>query len=48
MECYAIIDTNVIVSAMLKPGSTPRAIFDEAINGRITPLYNDKILDGYI
>ena len=46
---YAVIDTNVIVSAMLSsnPASNPAKVFHAVLNGRVVPLYNDEILDEY-
>lgn len=47
MNFYAVIDTNVLVSAMLKDISVPRKILDLAFVGKIIPLLNDKILAEY-
>ena len=47
MKYYAVIDTNVLVSAALKANSTPNGILKEIGNGRIIPLYNDEILAEY-
>lgn len=47
MNYFAVIDTNVIVSALLNPNSVPGRILKEALDGRITPLLNDEILDEY-
>ncbi len=47
MKYYAIIDTNVIVSAMLKNGSVPGQVAAEALNGDIIPILNDEILAEY-
>ena len=49
MICYAVIDTNVFISALLSKNSDAatvkvlQAIFD----GRIVPLYHDEILAEY-
>lgn len=46
---YAVIDTNVIVSALLsrnKDSATVRVI-ELLIQGRITPLFNEDILNEY-
>ena len=49
-KVFAIIDTNVIVSALLsrnnKESNTSR-VFEAILDGRITPLYNEEILDEY-
>lgn len=47
MKYYAILDTNVIVSAMLKTSSVPGRITAEALNGAIIPVVNDDILAEY-
>ena len=44
---YAVIDTNVLVSSMLKGTSIPGIIVDKAINGPIVPLLNNEILAEY-
>lgn len=46
---YAVIDTNVIVSALLTKhvdSSTARVV-QSMMTGEFTPLYNDEILDEY-
>lgn len=47
MKYYAVIDTNVIVSAQLKEASVPGQILKEALNGRIIPLLHPEILGEY-
>lgn len=47
MRYYAVIDTNVIVSAMLKWNSVPGNILELAIEGPIIPVLNEKILEEY-
>lgn len=47
MKYYAVIDTNVIVSAVIKSSSIPGTILDLAFNGIIVPLYNEDILAEY-
>ena len=47
MMYYAVIDTNVLVSAMLKPESVPGLIVAEALTGRIIPLLHDDIIEEY-
>jgi putative PIN family toxin of toxin-antitoxin system len=44
---YAVIDTNVLVSALLKFQSVPGSILQLCINGIICPLYDDRILYEY-
>ena len=48
MRYYAVIDTNVIVSAMLKWNSVPGSILELAIEGPITPVLNEKIVSEVI
>ena len=50
-EVFAVIDTNVIVSASLSRNnkeSNTAKIFDAVLDGKITPLYNYEILDEYV
>ena len=47
MKYYAVIDTNVLVSAMLKWKSIPGKILELTFNGLIVPLVNDEILKEY-
>lgn len=49
MKCYAVVDTNVIVSALItkNPNSAPRQVFRAMLNGDITPLFNGEILSEY-
>ena len=47
MRYYVVIDTNVLVSALLNAKSIPSQIVREALGGVITPLYNSEILTEY-
>lgn len=49
MKLYAVIDTNVLVSALItkNPDSPPSKIIRALLNGEIIPLYHDKIIDEY-
>lgn len=47
MNYYAVIDTNVIVSSMLKHDSIPGTIIDLVLTKEIIPLLNKEILDEY-
>ncbi|MCI8485497.1 MAG: putative toxin-antitoxin system toxin component, PIN family [Lachnospiraceae bacterium] len=49
MKCYAVFDTNVLVSSLLtKRKDTATAMVVDAISaGKIVPLYNSDILDEY-
>ncbi len=46
-EYYAVIDTNVLVSAMLKWDSVPGNIMELVFDGIILPVVNQEILDEY-
>ena len=48
-QILAVIDTNVIVSALLNHDgeSNPSIVLTNVISGRITPLYNEDILSEY-
>jgi predicted nucleic acid-binding protein len=45
-EIYAVIDTNVLVSALLPSQKVTKTtiILTEVLRGRITPVYNEEIL----
>ena len=47
MLLYAVIDTNVLVSAFLKENSIPRYIVDYMYAGKIIPIYNEEIIAEY-
>lgn len=49
MKCYAVVDTNVIVSALItkNPDSAPRRVFRAMLSGEIIPLYHPDILIEY-
>lgn len=50
MQVFAVIDTNVIVSALItkNPQSPPYVVLREALDGRIIPLYHTDIIEEYI
>ena len=47
MKYYAVLDTNVLVSAMLRVGSVPGHVAEEAMIGDIIPVLNNEILAEY-
>ncbi len=47
MKFYAVIDTNVIVSAMLKRNSVPWIIVNKLFDETIIPLANNEIIEEY-
>lgn len=46
---YAVIDTNVVVSALLSidANSNPAVVLRAVLQGRIIPVFNEDILDEY-
>lgn len=46
---HAVIDTNVLVSALLtsKPDAATVQILDAVMNGQIIPVYNEEIISEY-
>lgn len=47
MVYYAVIDTNVLVSALLKEGSIPWQILDLVVEEKIIPVFNKEIIAEY-
>ena len=47
MKYFAVLDTNVLVSALLGKKSVPAEVLNEALSGRIVPVFNDDILTEY-
>ena len=49
MKVFAVLDTNVIVSALLARNATSATVklIDAVRENMITPLFNDEILDEY-
>ncbi len=47
MKYYVVIDTNVLVSAMLKWNSVPGNVLELTFNGPIIPLLNEAIVKEY-
>lgn len=47
MKLYAVIDTNVVVSALLRWDSAPGAVLEQALVGSIVPLLSDEIMAEY-
>lgn len=48
-KLYAVIDTNVVVSAMISknPASSPLAVLAHVFSGAITPVFNEEIISEY-
>ena len=47
MKVLAVLDTNVLVSALLRWDSVPGAVLEQALVGSIIPLLSDEILLEY-
>jgi len=47
VKYYAVIDTNVLVSAMIQWNSVPGNVIELAFSEVIVPVYNDEILAEY-
>jgi len=47
MKYYVVIDTNVLVSAMLRCNSIPGNIMELVFDGSIIPLVSQEIIDEY-
>lgn len=47
MKLYAVIDTNVLVSALLRWDSVPGAILEQSLVGSIVPVLNGAIVTEY-
>lgn len=49
MKCYAVFDTNVLISSLLtkRKDSATAIVVDAISSGQIVPLYNQEILDEY-
>ena len=43
----AVLDTNILVSALLSPFGTPAKIFDHVLNGRVVMCYDSRIITEY-
>ena len=47
MKIFAVLDTNVLVSALLNWDSVPGAVVEETINGNLIPVLHEKIIAEY-
>ena len=47
MRFFAVLDTNVLVSALLKPDSVPGLLLTEALTGDVVPVVSGDILSEY-
>ena len=46
-KIFVVLDTNVLVSALLKRESLPDIVVDKAVNGEIIPVLNEEIINEY-
>ena len=44
---YGVIDTNVLVSAMLKGNSVPGLVLKHVFSGNLIPVFNGEIMEEY-
>jgi putative PIN family toxin of toxin-antitoxin system len=42
-----VLDTNILVSALINPAGVPAAILSLLLNGKLTVLYDNRILEEY-
>ena len=47
MARYGVIDTNVLVSAMLKWNSVPGRVLKHVFDGNLVPVFNKEIISEY-
>lgn len=47
MTLYAVIDTNVLVSALLNVDSNPGKVLSSVFNGETIPLMNEEVMAEY-
>ncbi len=49
MICYAVIDTNILVSALLSKNESAATVqvMVQLLSGRITPVYSNEIIAEY-
>lgn len=47
MKYFAVIDTNILVSSMIRTNSIPSKIIDMVKDGTIVPIINEEILKEY-
>lgn len=42
-----VIDTNILVSALLSPAGSPAKVFDHVLNGNVVMCYDSRIIAEY-
>ena len=48
MRIFAVIDTNVLVSALLKWDSIPGLVVEKVVTGKVIPVLSEEIINEYI
>lgn len=43
----AVIDTNILVSALLSPSGNPARVFDHVLNGNVVMCYDSRMIAEY-
>lgn len=43
----AVIDTNILVSALLSPSGSPARVFDHVLNGNVVMCYDSRMIAEY-
>jgi len=43
----AVIDTNILVSALLSPSGSPARVLDQVLNGNVTMCYDSRMIAEY-
>lgn len=46
-KIYAVLDTNIIISSLIKQDSNPGKVVEMALSGKIIPVLHEKIRDEY-
>ena len=47
MRIFAVIDTNVLVSALLKWDSVPGLVVEKVVTGKVIPVLSEEIINEY-
>ena len=47
MRIFAVIDTNVLVSALLKWDSIPSLVVEKIVTGKVIPVLSEEIMNEY-
>ena len=47
MKVRAVIDTNVLVSGLMKKGTPPAEVLSDVVAGVLVPLYDERVMIEY-